>query len=76
MDRRSAELARSHAVAVFSGASFKGSGFFVDPMTILTCAHVVAGTDEALQVIWGGQKVGADAQAVLPPEPGERGASF
>jgi tetratricopeptide (TPR) repeat protein len=71
MDRRSAELARSHAVAVFSGASFKGSGFFVDPMTILTCAHVVAGTDEALQVIWGGQKVGAVAQAVLPPEPGE-----
>ena len=36
MDRRLAELARTHAVALLSGTSFRGSGFVVDPATVLT----------------------------------------
>lgn len=71
MDQRSAELARWHAVALFSGASFQGTGFFVNPVTVLTCAHVVAGIDEPIWVRWRGQEIEADVQSILPDKPGD-----
>lgn len=72
MDRRLAELARTHAVALLSGTSFRGSGFLVDPATVLTCAHVIAGIEGTPRVRWyDGQEIEADVQRMLPDQPGD-----
>ncbi len=39
-------LLRECVVEIRSGEEFKGTGFFVSPNEILTCAHVVQGVDE------------------------------
>ncbi len=70
MDRRAAELIRRHAVALFAGSTFQGSGFLVDPGTVLTCAHVVAGKDKPIRVRWSDQEVGADCRDMLPRDAG------
>ncbi len=71
MDRRLAELARSHAVALFSGAAFQGSGFLVDPLTVLTCAHVVQGTVGPIRVRWQGQEIEAGSRITVPDQAGD-----
>src|SRR5689334_2558172 len=72
MDRLLAELARTHAVALLSGTSFRGSGFLVDPVTVLTCAHVIAGIEGTPRVRWNdGQEIEADVQRMLPDQPGD-----
>ncbi|GIJ45340.1 hypothetical protein Val02_22260 [Virgisporangium aliadipatigenens] len=43
------------AVQVWSGSAFLGSGFFVAPQTVATCAHVVLGRGEVL-IRWVGHE--------------------
>ncbi|MEV6104311.1 serine protease [Streptomyces sp. NPDC051940] len=46
-----------------------GTGFFVAPRTVVTCAHVVAGGD-GLQAAWHGGSAAARIVAVHPPADG------
>jgi hypothetical protein len=52
-------------VRVDDGATFRGSGFFVAPGEVLTCAHVVHGVAE-LSITWAGVRARATPVAVLP----------
>lgn len=53
-------------VRVDGDGSFRGSGFFVTPTEILTCAHVVHGCDE-ISVAWDGGRSAAVIAEKLPP---------
>jgi hypothetical protein len=66
-----AALAQACSVRLMYGDTFIGSGFFVAPGEVLTCAHVVqrhpAGS---VTVHWAGRQLGETARVMLPPEPG------
>lgn len=64
-------------VAVFDGAgAFRGSGFFVAPGELLTCAHVVHGL-EAIEVGWDGRRYAATVEQRLPQlDAGDPAARF
>ncbi|HET9970989.1 MAG TPA: serine protease [Streptosporangiaceae bacterium] len=53
-------------VRVACGGTFRGSGFFVTPTEVLTCAHVIHGSS-ALTVEWDGGRSAAVIAAKLPP---------
>ncbi len=52
-------------VRVDEGSAFRGSGFFVAPGEVLTCAHVVLGCDD-LTVTWDGGSARVEAADLLP----------
>lgn len=53
-------------VRVHCDGSFRGSGFFVTPAEVLTCAHVIHGGG-AITVEWDGGGSAAAVAAKLPP---------
>ena len=70
------KLLRRAVVRIDVGGDFRGTGFFVAPGEVLTCAHVVHGSAEVelSNESWRGP---AEVVAVLPSEPGhEPDASF
>lgn len=59
-------------VRVDEGSTFRGSGFFVAPGEVLTCAHVVQGCND-LTVTWDGGSARVEAADLLPRVAGDRG---
>jgi len=59
-------LLRQCVVRIDCDGSFRGSGFFVTPTELLTCAHVVHGAD-AISVAWDGSTSAAVVAEKLPP---------
>ena len=47
--------------------TFLGTGFFVTPSTVLTCAHVVSDAGPGLEVMWGEHKFPAQISEQIPP---------
>jgi hypothetical protein len=63
-------------VAVHAGENFRGTGFFVAPGEVLTCAHVVQARED-LVVEWEAGSFPATVVKALPDlEPGDRRAGF
>jgi len=63
-----ASLLEHCLVRIDAGQAY-GSGVFVAPGTILTCAHVVAGRD-AVAVTWNGQRLTGRVVESAPASPG------
>jgi len=60
-------LFRACVVRVDDGhGTFRGTGFFVSPGTVLTCAHVVHGV-ASLSVAWEGTTFPASVRQAVPP---------
>jgi hypothetical protein len=59
-------LLRQCVVRIDCDGSFRGSGFFVTPTELLTCAHVIHGAD-AISVAWEGGTSAAIVAEKLPP---------
>jgi len=55
-------------VSLWTEGAFLGSGFFVAPQTVVTCAHVVARTSDEITVRWAGRDLPATV-VVRDPEP-------
>lgn len=53
---------------VWGDGAFRGSGFFVAPNRLVTCAHVVRSA--AVSVVFGGREVPATVRLRVPAEPG------
>ncbi|GAA5170325.1 MULTISPECIES: tetratricopeptide repeat protein [Amycolatopsis] len=60
------ELLTQASVRVHREGSLRGSGFFVAPGTVLTCAHVTDGVSGAVEVEWGGRRFAADVVHAEP----------
>jgi tetratricopeptide (TPR) repeat protein len=68
------DLATHCTVALYRGDDFLGSGFFVAPGQVLTCAHVVAGCGEKpVTVRWAGaelDEIDARSRCLIPRQSG------
>lgn len=64
-------LARECAVQLTAGDAFIGSGFFVAPGQVLTCAHVVSPHPAgSVRVLFAGAELAERCRTLLPPERG------
>ncbi|GAA4238538.1 hypothetical protein GCM10022254_54910 [Actinomadura meridiana] len=70
MTTRIQELLRGCVVRLAAPGTAGGTGFFVAPGTIVTCAHVVAGAVGPVTASLAGRDVPAEVVAVHPDEPG------
>jgi hypothetical protein len=66
------ELVRNATVVIADGQKSLGSGFFIAPDRVLTCAHVLYG-HAAVSVRWNGGAFGAEVLSCVPAAPGADG---
>jgi len=57
-------------VRIDAGGEFRGTGFFVAPGEVITCAHVVHGRGEVV-VEWSGRRLPATVAAAVPDLPAD-----
>jgi hypothetical protein len=65
------EQARQATVEIYSGAEFLGSGFFLEPHLVVTCAHVVWQQPDQVTVKWREHQLLGDVVVRLPSTYGQ-----
>ncbi|GFJ95240.1 serine protease [Phytohabitans rumicis] len=66
-----AEVVRGATVSVWAGAEFLGSGFFIEPHLVVTCAHVVWRRPDRVVVRWRGHDLAGEVVVRAPAERGD-----
>ncbi|GAA4463891.1 serine protease [Phytohabitans houttuyneae] len=65
-----ADVVRASSVSLWDGEQFLGSGFFVEPHLVVTCAHVVWRRPDRIAVRWREHLLDGDVVVRHPPEHG------
>jgi hypothetical protein len=65
--RQRLDLLESCTVEIH-GARFAGTGFFVGPGTVLSCAHVLRDAGPTPRIVWAGQELTVSAVSLVPAD--------